>query len=59
LSTVSLTPGTASTNTRTSTAASPAAKHHVNAVLFGVAALLLVAAVILFWLTGRSAKSTT
>jgi hypothetical protein len=34
-------------------------KHHVNLMLFGLSALLLVVAVVLFWTTTRSAKNTT
>jgi hypothetical protein len=34
-------------------------KHHPNAVLLGVVAILVVLAVLAFWLTGKSAKNTT
>jgi hypothetical protein len=35
------------------------AKHHTNPVLFGLSALFLVAAVVLFWAVGHSVKNTT
>lgn len=34
-------------------------KHHVDAALFVLPALLIVVAVVFFWLTSRSVKSTT
>lgn len=60
LSTVDLGGGAgAATGTVAGTAAKTATRHHVNPVLFGVSALLLVVAVVLFWTTSRSVKSTT
>jgi len=43
------------------TAATTAAKpvHHANTVLLGFSGLLFVVAVVLFWTTSRSVKSTT
>ncbi|HUY85286.1 MAG TPA: hypothetical protein VMU97_02100, partial [Candidatus Dormibacteraeota bacterium] len=60
LSTVNLTTPAPALPLATSTAA-PArpAKHHVNPVLFGLPALLVVVAVVLFWVTSRTVKSTT
>ena len=59
LSTVNLAPGATATQTHASTAAAAKPKHHTNPVLFGVAVLLLLVAIVLFWLTSRSVKNTT
>jgi hypothetical protein len=37
----------------------PAVKHHVNPILLGLSGLLLVVAVVSFWLASRSVKTTT
>jgi hypothetical protein len=34
-------------------------KHHINTALMGVSVLLLLIAIVLFWVTSRSVKSTT
>jgi hypothetical protein len=52
-------PSSVPAQARTSTVARPPAQHHTNPVLFGVALVLLLAAIILFWLAKRSVKSTT
>ncbi|HEX4775054.1 MAG TPA: hypothetical protein VH234_06075 [Candidatus Saccharimonadales bacterium] len=59
LTTVSLNPGTTTaTSTTTVPLASPA-KHHINSVLLGFSGLLIVVAIVLFWVASRSVKSTT
>jgi len=55
LSTVNLQPSTTATNT----AQPPVSKHHVNAGLLSFSALLILIAIILFIVAGRSVKSTT
>ena len=37
----------------------PAAKHHVNPLLFGFSGLLFLAAIAMFWATARASKTTT
>lgn len=56
LSTVNLAPNS---DTQTSTGASPASPRHINVGLFGVSIVLCLAAIALFWITSRTAKSTT
>ncbi|HEY5442561.1 MAG TPA: hypothetical protein VIJ68_03415 [Candidatus Saccharimonadales bacterium] len=58
LPTVNLT-NVPATSTQATTQAAPAkAPHHVNSALLGMAILLFVVAVVLFWVTNRSAKNT-
>lgn len=59
LSTVSLSTQTTSSSTTSAAPATQQPKHHVNAVLFALPVLLVLLAVIFFWLTSRSVKSTT
>jgi hypothetical protein len=62
LPTVGLSGATGAAATGTVAAATPAkpvAKHHANPVLLGSSALLLVVAIVLFWITSRSVKTTT
>lgn len=56
LSTVSLN-GSAAAVTAVPVSSPP--KHHINPVLFGLSGVLLVVAIVLFWITSRSVKNTT
>lgn len=56
VSTVSLNPTTFTSATSTQ---AHVAKHHVNLPLLGLAALLILAAIFLFWTSDRSVNSTT
>jgi len=58
LSTVSLNPATQTATTQNAATAQPTA-HHSNPVLLVLCVLFLAAAVVMFWITSRSAKNTT
>lgn len=59
LTTVSLNPGTATKASTTTVPLASPIKHHVNSVLLGFSGLLIVVAIVLFWVANRSVKSTT
>lgn len=49
----------AATATVAQPASKPTAKRHINAPLMGVSVFFLAVAIVLFWLTSRSVKTTT
>ncbi|HSX46130.1 MAG TPA: hypothetical protein VLG27_03980 [Candidatus Saccharimonadia bacterium] len=54
-----LTSGTTTSQTHAQTAVAATPEHHANGVLLGFAGLLIIVALVLFFVAGRPVKSTT
>ncbi|HZL08264.1 MAG TPA: hypothetical protein VFC50_03660 [Candidatus Dormibacteraeota bacterium] len=59
LSTVNLNPPATATASKPTVAAPVKPPHHANTVFLGFSGLLFLVAIVLFWTTSRSVKSTT
>jgi hypothetical protein len=59
VSTVSSFGKTTKAQTQASSTPAPAQQHHANVGLYGLSIALCVIAIIMFWVTSRSAKTTT